>query len=77
MSQAHEYEKSREETGLTTECFKRTIAAHEKSRKERTLKERDVRPTNPDKMFMGPTLIVWYDSDSDIDSDFDIDSDTD
>src|SRR5258708_28765954 len=72
--QAHEYEKSREEEGLTTEGYKRALATYEKSRKQRTLGERDVRPRNPDKVFMGPTLIIWYDSGSDIDSDiyFDI-----
>jgi len=61
--QAHEYEKIRVEVGLTTEHYKRALAAYEKARKEGTLKERDVRPTNPDKVFVGPTLIVWYNSD--------------
>jgi len=61
--QAHEYEKIRVEVGLTMEHYKRALAAYEKERKEGTLKERDVRPTNPDKVFVGPTLIVWYDSD--------------
>ena len=65
--QAHGYEKSREEAGLTTEGYKRALATYEKSWNEGTLGERDVRPRNPDKVFMGPTLIIWYDSGSDID----------
>src|SRR6266550_6372821 len=67
--QAHGYEKSREEAGLTTEGYKRALATYEKSRNEGTLGERDVRPRNPDKVFMGPTLIIWDDSGADIYSD--------
>ena len=69
--QAHEYEKIRVEVGLTAEHYERALATYEKARKEGALKEGDMRPTNPDKVFMGPTLIVWYDSDSDSDSDSD------
>jgi hypothetical protein len=70
--QAREYEKWREEVGLTTEGFKRAVAAYKKSRKEGTLGERDMRRMNPDKVFMGPILIIWHDSDSDFDIDSEI-----
>jgi hypothetical protein len=54
------------------EELKRGLAAYQKSKKEGTLGESDVRPMNPDKVFLGPTLIIWYDSDSDSDIDSDI-----
>jgi hypothetical protein len=76
---AHEYDKIRVEVGLTqvAEHYERALAVYEKARKERALKEGDMRPTNLDKVFTGPTLIVWYDSDFDSDFDFDFDSGSD